>query len=410
MNNNVKIVNLTLVALLSTTMMNCSKKSSSSGGTETSGYNAEVASGVIGGVDAGVTGAGNEVGKTAVGGNAIAKATKQLFNIIPKAFASGGGVDSVCDSHGEPLVNSSNNDYPAMVFFCKIAKNTGSPDSVQGSYTLVKSISCMLEKAGLVFDGTTRSVTATPDTTCFTADQISNMGVSTMTISVTASKPAAFNTYFDAGIVMDIPSFGTFKLASKVSGSKLEFIAMEDQSANEANKTGVYAASFDSSTGDLRFEARHDRFSCTTNSSCKWSRHDRIYAKLTMSSGEVSGIESISGIAAEISDNGGSSYYGKISTIKGDISSGVKARYFSASTSTSSNLGSFSNYSETNNTACYTQSSSSASCGSNTGIALGSGSVPFSLHPSTSYSSSATWLAGYSGMSFTSADFSDVQN
>lgn len=370
-------------------------------------------SSVISGVNQGVVGTGNQMGQTAAGGNSIAKALQ--FNpmdlLIPKALASGGGVDSVCDEHGTPLnLNQSSADYPALLFFCKLAKNTGSPDSVQGSYTMVKSISCMLEKAGLTFDGQAHSMTATPDSTCFTASQLQDMGTSSMTISVTASKPAAFNSYFDAGIVMNVPNFGSFTVGAKVSGSKLEFIAREDQTAVSAGKTGVYAASYDSSTGDLRFEARHDRFACTESGSCGWSRHDRIYAKLALSGSDIVGLTSISGIASEIYKNG-SNYNAAVSSIKGDLSTGLKARLWQVgTTTTSADLASASNYTEVSNSKCYTKSSSSADCSSNSGIALaGSGLVPFTLHPSSGATSTASWLSSYAGMTFTSVNFSDVQ-
>jgi len=379
-------------------------------------YSSTAPSGVIGGIDTGVVGTGTQMGKSAAGGNVIARAIR--FNpfdlLIPRAMATaGGGVDSVCDSHGTPTgITQSSADWPEMVFFCKLAKNTGSPDSIQGSYTLIKSIACMLQKAGITWDGQPHALTPTVDTTCFTATQITDMGSpSTMSVTVTASQPAAFNTYYDAGLVMDVSSFGTFKLAAKVTGSKLEFIAFEDQTAIQANKTGTYGASFDSSTGDLRFEARHDRFSCSQASSCGWSRHDRIYAKLVMSGDQITDLSSISGISSDISNSGGTpTYVGAISTIKGDLTNGIKARYWSVSTNTSNDLGDASKYTETTNSKCYTKTSNAASCGTNTGIAMAtSGSLPFTMHPSTTYTSSSSFFTSNTGLTFTSVDFSDKQ-
>jgi hypothetical protein len=123
---------------------------------------------------------------------------------------------------------------------------------------------------------------------------------SSMSITVTASVPAAFNSYFDRGIVMVVPSFGTFTIGSKVTSTSVEFIAREDQTATTANKTGVYAAALDFAAGTLRYEARHDRFNDTTDTggSGGWSRHHRIYATLSTSGNSVTGVKTVSATTA----------------------------------------------------------------------------------------------------------------
>jgi hypothetical protein len=389
-------------------------------GGGSSGVTATAPSGVIGGIDTGVKGAGNGMGSTPAGGNAVASLEKNFLDLlVPTALASGGGVDSVCDQNADPTapfgarLSYTDADYPAMVFFCKVAKNSGGPDSIQGSYALVRGISCMLERAGIVFDGVDHVVTASVDTNCFTAQQVSNMGVGTMTITANGSRPAAFNTHYDAGIVMTIPGFGIFKLAAKVTGKKLEFIAIEDQSAITLNKTGAYAASFDGATGLLQFESRHDRFFANSSgpcgSSCGWSRHLRLVANLTVDgSGNPTGITNISGVFASL--NGGpssGSYSSEIDTITGDTTSGIKARTYAYSGATIANLDDGSSFTETANTQCYTSSSSSAGTCS-AGIALPTGAIPFDQYQG--YTVPATWLANLtSGLTFTSATMAEVQ-
>jgi hypothetical protein len=389
-----------------------------SGGS--SGATATAPSGVIGGIDTGVKGAGNGMGSTPAGGNAVAALDKNFLDfLVPTAFASGGGIDSVCDQHADPTapfgarLNNSDADYPAMVFFCKVAKNSGDPDSVQGSYALVRGISCMMERAGIIFDGVDHVVTATVDTHCFTAQQVGNMGVGTMTITVNASRPAAFNPHYDAGFTMDVPGFGVFKLAAKVTGQKLEFIALEDQTATTANKTGAYAASFDRASGLLQFESRHDRFFADSSgpcgNSCGWSRHLRLVANLIVdANGAPTGLTNISGVFATL--NGGplsGSYNSEIDTISGDTTNGIKARTYMYSGATIGHLDLGSSFTETTNTQCYTSSVSNAgTCGP--GVAWPTGAVPFNQY--NAYTPPSAWLSGLTnGLAFTSVTTADVE-
>ncbi len=413
-----RVIQTVCIAVIGMTVAGIHGCGSSGGGS--SGVSATAPSGVIGGIDSGVKGSGNSMGSTPAGGNAVAALDKNFLDLIfPTAYASGGGVDSVCDQYANPTapfgaqLNNGDPDYPAMVFFCKVAKNSGDPDSIQGSYALVRGISCMMERAGIVFDGQDRVVTVAVDTNCFTPAQITNMGVGTMTITANASRPAAFNPHYDAGIVMNVPGFGIFKLAAKVTGKKLEFIAYEDQSAITANKSGVYAASFDGVTGALKFESRHDRFFADSSGpcggSCGWSRHLRVAAVLTVDgSGTPTGLTSIEGVFASL--NGGpssGSYSSEVDTVSGDMTNGIKARTFAYGGATIANLDIGSSFTETTNTKCYTTTTSNAGgCGA--GIAWPSGAIPFDQYQS--YTSPATWLANLtSGLTFTSITTADVQ-
>jgi hypothetical protein len=394
------------------------------GGGGSSAVSATAPSGVIGGVDTGVKGAGNGMGSTPAGSNAVAALDKGLFDlIIPTAFASGGGIDSVCDTHADPTttlgvrLNNTDPDYPAMVFFCKVAKNSGDPDSVQGSYALVRGIACMMERAGIIFDGQDHAVTATVDSHCFTAQQITSMGVGTMALTVNASRPAAFNAHYDAGFVMTVPGFGVFTLAAKVSGRKMEFIAMEDQSAMTPNKSGAYAATFDGATGLLQFEARHDRFfadgtlplSDPCSSGCGWSRHLRIVANLTVDgNGNPTGLTGIEGVFASL-DGGPASgtYHAEVDTISGDTTNGIKARSYDYSGGVIGDLALGSHYTERINAKCYTAAIGNAgTCGA--GIPWPSGAIPFNQYQA--YTSPASWLVALtSGLTFSTVTSADVQ-
>lgn len=335
------------------------------------------------------------------------------------AFAT---VDSQCDSHAVPQdsgsqMSQSHQQYPLKYFYCMIMKNTGSPDSVSGSYTLVKSLSCALESAGqLTYDGASHSATVAIATPCFTAAQIASMGVTSVSATITASHPAAFNTNFDYGVSMDVTGFGTFKFATKVSGSTISFIAMEDQSANHPNKTGAYGASYDTTTGVLYFEGRHDRYACTESGSCGWSRHQRIYANLALNaSGDVTGVEDFSGVATDISNMSAPPYQGTAVSMKGNLTDGLKARAWTYSNTTEGNLDEKASYTETTaNTYCFTSSSDTGPCTGNSGIDLPAGTNnKFFMLPSGSggsaYTSPTTWFGSVTGFTFTAADFVDTQ-
>lgn len=417
------------MSAVSAVIMSCSRGDSSS--PVAGGYSATAASGVVGGVDKGVQGAGTSMGKTGAGGNAIAKVQHDLFDvIIPKAYAAGGGVSSVCDMHSYPLQAGTNNrlantdpSYPAMVFFCKLAYNTGDPDSVQGSYMMVRSIACMLEKAGLTFDGVDHSVTATPDTSCFTSTQLSNMGApSSMTVTANASQPANFNTHYAAGVKMTVPGFGIFYLAANVTGSKLEFLAMEDQTATTSNKTGAYAASYDYGTGKLLFESRHDRYHApmtaggsSCGSSCGWSRHLRLLANMTVDAdGNPTGVVDVEGAFASLgkTDDTGTGANAEVDSISGSIASGLKARLWMVNTEAS--MASASNFTETVNSNCYVASGASGTgCGAGIDFkanASNNAFTQFGTGYGLGYTNPIAWGQGLSsGLSYTTVTFDDVQ-
>lgn len=335
--------------------------------------------------------------------------------VLGKVRSFSSAADQLCNEHAMPLddqggiLDSQQGDYPSRLFYCKLAKNTGSPDSIPGTFRQLKSMSCAIEKAGIVFDNQERQVFVTLDHSCFSQQQLSDMGVTSMWVGVRASRPAFFNTYYDAGISLTVPNHGTHNIATKVVGTKLEFMTYEDQTSISPDKTGAYAVSFDLLTGQLKFESRSDRFLCPEYSSCGWSRHDRLVAQVAMVNGEITAVSQIEGIASEIYGDG-NNYSARTSTIKGNLDSGLKARYFMVNSNTSADLGDATKYTEVVNNRCYTHDSNQGNCGANTGIALPQQvSFKFSLHPSTQSTSPTAWVDQLVGLTFNSVNFDDVQ-
>ncbi|WP_413291265.1 hypothetical protein [Bdellovibrio sp. HCB337] len=353
-----------------------------------------------------------------VGNGLVSYEQSQSQKVQGKVSAQNLIADHLCNENAMPLnedgsyMDSQGPDYPSRLFYCKLAKDTGSPEAVPGALRQIKSISCAVEKAGVIYDDQSRQTVVKMDTRCFTQEQLDMMGVNpTMTVTIRASKPAFFNSYYDTGISIISPEFGEYRLAAKISGTKVEFLTSEDQTALSPDKTGSFAASYDILSGELRFESRSDRFLCAENSSCGWSRHDRILATVAMSGGVITGVSNVEGISADVYDSRNGTYSARTSTIKGDLASGLKARYFHVqNTNVSADLGDASKYSEVVNNRCYTNASDQANCGVNTGIDFpANGAYKFGLHPSTNAILSLDWAAQLQGLQFNSVTMDNVQ-
>ncbi|MDG0817692.1 hypothetical protein [Bdellovibrio svalbardensis] len=326
--------------------------------------------------------------------------------------------DQLCDRNAMPLnvdgtyMDSQGADYPSRLFYCKLAKSTSSPESIPGALKQIKSISCAVERAGVVYDNQEHQVTVQMDSNCFSPEQLQDMGVTTsMNVTLRASKPAFFNSYYDTGISIKTAEFGEYRFAAKIVGTTVEFLTSEDQTANSANKTGSFAASFDILTGELRYESRSDRYLCAEISSCGWSRHDRILATVAMSNGVITAVSNIQGASADVYDGRNGQYSARSSTIKGNLADGLKARYFHVqSTNVDADLGDSAKYSEVVNNRCYTNGSDQGDCGANTGIAFPqNGPFVFGLHPTANATTSLSWAAQLQGLKFSSVTFADVQ-
>ncbi len=315
-------------------------------------------------------------------------------------------IAELCDEHGQPLdgasmMNESDERYPARVFLCKIGFNSGSPDTIQGSYALLSEISCLLEQEGIEYDGQQKTITVNVvDSGCF--EDTSEMPEE-FEITVTASSPAAFNSNFSNGVELTIGVFGTFKMAFNItSANQFEFMAYEDQSIISPNKDGAYFGRFDGPSGKIWFEARHDRYNCSEEGSCGWSRHDRIYVECaSVSGGACNGIKKISAAASEVYSGGPN---GRISTMDGELVTGIKARQFSASVEsgivTAVDFNNPANWTEIANSKCYTASSDSGACEGITGIGLTVGTFTFPL--ASGHTSNASWHTTMDELTFTS--------
>ncbi len=315
-------------------------------------------------------------------------------------------ISELCDENGQPLdgasvMNESDERYPARVFLCKIGYNSGSPDTVQGSYATLSDISCLLEQEGIVYDGQQKTITVNVvDSGCF--EDTLEMPAE-FEITVKATSPAEFNPNFSNGVELTIGVFGTFKMAFTITGpNEFEFMAYEDQSSISPNKDGAYIGKFDGPNGKIWFEARHDRYNCSEENSCGWSRHDRIYVECdSVSGGACSGIKAISAAASEVYADG---LNGRISTMQGELASGIKARQFSAQSSSgitaAEDFNDPTKWAEDTNSKCYTSSSDSGDCSGVTGIGLPSGLFTFPL--ASGHTGNASWHTTLGNLSFTS--------
>jgi len=346
-----------------------------------------------------------------VGSNLVSSIGTSSMMMRGSQLIKSSTINDLCDENGQPLdgtsmMAESDERYPARVFLCKIGLNSGSPDTIQGSYAALSDISCLLETEGIEYDGKQRTIKVNVvDSGCF--EDISEMPEE-FEITVTASSPAAFNSNFSNGVELSIPVFGTFKMAFNVtSANEFEFMAYEDQSSISPNKDGAYVGKFDGPNGRILFEARHDRYNCSEENSCGWSRHDRIYVECdSVTGGACSGIKKISAAASEVYSSGPN---GRISTMQGELATGIKARQFYASSDSgitaAADFNNPTKWSETSNTKCYTATSDSGACSGVTGISLPSGNFTFPL--ASGHTSNPSWHTTLGNLSFTSVTMDD---
>lgn len=388
---------LIVTALALTTAVSCTKKTDDE--VTAAKYSAEKPSVLMGTIQTGIKAVGTDL--TGVG-------TSSVGDIRPQ-FS-----ESQCTTHGEPSgVSQSDASYPGLLTYCKMAINDGSPDTVQGGFQIVKAVSCAIENAGVTFDGVARDITITVDTTCFTQSQIDDMGVSSLSATVTASSPASFNSNFSRGIVIELTDMDmTYKLGANVTSSKIEFVSMETEGTS---KSGATLGSLDLTTGEIRFEARMDRIDCTTSGSCGWNRHLRIYADMSLVNGDPTDVESLSFGYSNISATPGqSSFSGLLISASGNLTDGIKARLWQAtngsggSPTTKAHYATVGNWTEVTNTKCYTSSSEAATtCGAGIGLFTSSTAFVFA----GTYTSPTAFAEAANGLTFTTVDLNtDVPN
>ena len=326
-----------------------------------------------------------------------------------KAFR---GVDDVCDEHAQVLgsvATPGDAEYPALVHYCLLAKNTYSPDSVQGGYALLVNVTCAVNAAGgVTFDGTPSEKTLAVTTDCFQQDQIDEIG-SSIDVTITGTLNPTFAPHFSHGVELSIPMASmTFKYATKVTGTLSEIISVEDGDGD----TG-FAGAFDSATEKVWFETRINRFddSCRSTRDCGWSRHFRLYGDTSGLSSEIV-LDGYSGVYTDVQKTGLS---GSMSTVSGNTAEGLFARGYNNSGGTREELADPTSvpWVFINDAGACVNIGGGATCTSNTGIDAKSSAAngDFLLIPvlSRTFSDAATWAAALTGLTFTSVTFADQQ-
>jgi len=315
-----------------------------------------------------------------------------------------------CTEHADPAsVSQSEGAYAGTLTYCKMTIDSGDPDSTQGRFAMIQKLSCAMNAAGIGFDGQDHSMEISSAGGCFTAEELEEMdGV---TVKVTASQPASFNSHFDSGISIVIDSMGmSYKLGTKVTGETIEFASYE--ATEETGETGAFAGALDTSTGVLKVEARMHRIDCETSSRCGWNRHYRLFADMAVEAdGSLGTIENMEFAYADIaSPPGQNAYNGILVTAKGNMTDGIKARHWQATSdgagaavTAKTDYGTVSNWVEVPNTFCYTRTQDDAStCGS--GDAGFTTNTYFTLYAASAgnVTSASDYFEGFDGLAFTS--------
>lgn len=381
---------------------------SSGGGSGTSGvtYSADKPSAIMGALATGVT----KVGAGLTGSVSLFSANDPVVRPMLSS--------SDCTVHGEPasVTNHADASYPGLLTYCKITTDTGDEESVPGVFSGIQAIACMVENAAPTYDGTAHSLTLTFDSRCFTATKLANMGVTsgtTVTASVTASAPAAFNSHYDKGVEITVNVGGNhhYIFGSKVANNIIE-VTYFDEDLDQAHKTGSGAGYLDISNGILRVESRMDRILCTQASSCGWNRHIRLYSTLTMDGTtpkvpkEVQFLYSNTESATSSAQSGWDGY---LVTASGNLSTtGVKPRGFTTGSQANDGaVNTLSNWTENpSSTDCFTYSSTSAgTCGA--GLGKMTSNLKFVMAVSSGYTLPTNWFTTETGLAFTSVNADD---
>ncbi len=397
-------------AAVATLTSACGSSSGTAPSSSTSSFSATQPSAIMGALAASVATVGS-----GLSGSVSAHFVPALSSVKPRLSSSD------CDQHGEPVGTSGSSDskYAGLMAYCKMTTDTGDEESIQGVFSGIQDIACMVEHASPTYDGVAHNVTLTFDSNCFTSSKLSNMGVpsgTTVTASVIASSPAAFNTHYDRGVDINVNVGGNhhYTFGTKVTGNVIE-VTYFDEDKDYAHKTGAGAGYLDLDNGILRVESRMDRILCSQSSSCGWNRHFRIYSTLNMDGLTPKDPKEIDFIYSNVSSNtlgAQGAWDGYLITASGDLSgAGVKPRGFvTGSRSNDSQVNTLGNWSENvSNGDCFTDTSTSATtCG--TGIAKMSTNLKFVMAVSSGYTLPTNWFATESGLSFNSVSAdSDTQ-
>lgn len=378
-----------------------------------------------------------------------------MDGVSPSSIHIMSSVDTKCNQHGEPLFQplkttegdcnaasgswdsgscrmpSSDASYTGMKFYCFIAKDTGSPDSLQGAFGMFGKISCELEKQGVQWDGVERAMTVTMSEGggCFATGELSDgpcEGETSCTMDMNVTASSLTGGYYDTSLDLEIGSM-YYRAKVKVSDGITE-LAVSNNGQGVADDEDVYSVKLDETNMKFAYEGRFDRIDAQgCGSSCGWSRHFRVLVDLLDGSSEIIP-ESIEGAISDIykmadldndSNNGLTpGYYTSLSTLKGSMTSGtgltgiqyssseevladaVNATNLTAGTATCFQLG---------------DDPAAGACAGNAGITKGTGVIAFFL-PGGSFKSQTTaadkyldgdvWFANLVGINFTSVGLS----
>lgn len=370
-------------------------------------------------------------------------------------------VDTKCGVHGEPLfqplktnqtdcdatmsgywdseaseckMSSSDAAYTGMKFFCFIAKDTGSPDSLQGAFGLFGNISCSLEKQGVQWDGVQRTIemTLSESNGCFQPGQLSDgpcngQSSCTMTVDVTASTLSG--QYYDTSLDLEI---GTMYYRAKVKVSDgITELAVSNNGQGVVDNEDVYSVKLDETNKRFAYEGRFDRIDADCGGgSCGWSRHYRVLLDLLDGTSEIIP-ESIEGAISDIykmddydgnSGNGAQAgFYAQLSTLKGSMTSGsgLTGIQYSAADANRANVIEAANLSA-GSESCFALDADPAAgaCAGNAGITKGTGTLAFFL-PGSTFKSQTTaadkyldgdfWFANLAGLNFASVSLAPEQ-
>lgn len=332
--------------------------------------------------------------------------------------------------------------YPGNAIYCVIAKNTGAPDSIQGAFSLFRSISCAVERAGITWHatdpGSDDSLNVTFDSNCFSASDLQdvcNASSCTMT-GVGVRGILNPDSHFDSRLKLNLSVGGStiyYDAKVKASSGLLELLVNTGETGT--NQYDAYYVKHDSSANAFTFEGRFDRKDCIKADKCRWARHFRIYADLSSSSNPESVEAAISNLYlngtdansnGNIEDSEVTGYVGELITARGTAagltgeatinsqsSSGVNNTVL-ANVITGANLNS-----QVTSCATPTADPVAGACSGISVVSVPSGVMPFFLpggtyrvtsSPSaTQYLDNSYWFSSVSGLSFTSVNLSQPE-
>ncbi|MFM8313646.1 MAG: hypothetical protein ACKOA8_05120, partial [Deltaproteobacteria bacterium] len=135
---------------------------------------------------------------------------------------------SDCNQYGYPVVNQADDNYPGHLTYCFLTVDAG--DTVRGGFSTPRDLSCLLTKLSVAFDGSAQAFTVTPAmaSECNLETERGEPIREEIAGTLTGTAPAAFNTNYAKGVVLDVPALGlVFKIAINSTGSVYSFITNE---------------------------------------------------------------------------------------------------------------------------------------------------------------------------------------